>query len=73
MWNDTHRYYTYPYDNPPIFPRPENYSNLDNFLHDISIAVHDEKIYRHNQQLTTSVVPKEFYLLRQSDILFNII
>lgn len=73
LWSDHHRYYTHQLDSSPIFPRPENYDNLDNFLHDIRMATRDEKAFRRNHQLTTPAAREEFYLLRQADILFDVI
>jgi hypothetical protein len=73
LWSDHRRYVHTTTGNAPVFPRAENYNNLDNFLHDIRMATRDEKAFRRNHQLATPTAREEFYTLRQADILFDVI
>lgn len=73
LWSDHRRYVHTAINNAPVFPRVENYNNLDNFLHDIRMATRDEKAFRRNHHLATPTAREEFYILRQADILFDVI
>lgn len=53
IWSDHKRYHQTSLAEPTIFPNPDNYNNLDKFLHDIRLAVLQEKKYRRHHQLGT--------------------
>lgn len=70
MWNDHNRYRHTNINKPTIFPSAIHYKNLDNFLHDVRMAIRQEKQHR---RLMSESTRYELYLERQFDNTFDVI
>lgn len=66
LWSDHRRYHQTSLTEETHFPNPANYTNLDHFLHDIRLAVNQEKKYRRLHNLTTDEARHEHQLERLS-------
>lgn len=72
-WSDSRRFHQTSIVEETSFPLASNYNNLDNFLHDIRLAVNQEKKYRRLNHLTSNEARYERSLERLSLQSFDVI
>lgn len=73
MWSDSYRYRSHSVDEPTIFPKPENYDNLDFYLYDIRQAINDEKVFRRKHHLNSLSARIDYHIERQFEPYFDVI